>query len=291
MQPLHRFYKSILYFLLCIWCSVAFAQKVNSTQQGSVWAPQGIKIDGKLSEWGTALQAYNKTVKLWYTIANDNRYLYLAIRSEDLNYNPKILAGGISLTINTAGKKRDKEAYLVTFPIISRAGSGGGHGGRGRRGGFGGLQDEDKIDTVAAVAQQRQALATGKEISAIGFKEITDTLISIYNEYGIKAAGNIDDKGVYTAELAVPLSMLDIPAGQKEIAYNIKVNGLQLQTKGISIGDGPNKISISGGGGGGGFGGGGFGGGFGGRNTPDADNIMIPTDFWAKYPIAVDTNK
>jgi hypothetical protein len=292
MKAHYRRSKSILLVLLCCISCNAFAQKVSSTQQGSVWAPQGIKIDGKLTEWGTALQAYNKTVKLWYTIANDDKYLYLAIRSDDLDYNPKILAGGISLTINTADKKKDKGAYVVTFPIISRAG-GGGRGGRGggRRGGFGGGQDQDKPDTVAVVAQQRQTLATSKEISAIGFKEITDTLISVYNEYGMKAAASISDKGVYTAELAIPLSMLNIPADQKEIAYNIKVNGLEMQMKNISVGGGGGgRVSISGNGGGFGGGGGGFGG-FGGRGTPDADDITVATDFWAKYTIAVNTGK
>ncbi len=287
MKPAFLSIKSILSLLLSCICLGSFAQKVNNTQQGSLWAPQGIKIDGKLGEWGTALQAYNKTVKLWYTIANDDKFLYLAVMSDDLNYNPKILAGGISLIVNTADKKKDKDAYIVTFPIISRTG-GGGRIGRARRGGFG--QDQDKPDTVAIIAQQRQTLATGKEISALGFKAITDTLISIYNEYGIKAAANIDDKGVYTAELAIPLTLLNIPADQKEIAYNVKVNGLQLQLG--KFGGGGGRLSISGSGGGysGGGGGGGFGGG-GFKEMPDSDDLTIATDFWAKYTMAVNTGK
>jgi hypothetical protein len=291
MKQLFNKIKSILLVVLSLACYGASAQKVNTTQQGSVWAPQGLKIDGKLAEWGAALQAYNKTVKLWYTIANDDKYVYLAIQSKDLDYNPKIMAGGISFSINTAGKKKDKDAYVVTFPIISRTG-GGGRGGRGRRGGGGFGQQQDTPDTAAIVTQQKQTLATTKEISAIGFKEITDTLISIYNEYGIKAAATIDDKGNYSAELAIPISMLNIPADQKEIAYNIKVNGLQMALRSISVGGGGGRLSVSGNGGGGfGGGGGGFGG-FGGRdNTPDADDLTVATDFWAKYTIAVNPGK
>jgi hypothetical protein len=91
--------------------------------------------------------------------------------------------------------------------------------------------------------------------------------------------------------------MLNIPADQKEIAYNIKVNGLQMALRSISVGGGGGgggggRLSVSGNGGGGfGGGGGGFGG-FGGRdNTPDADDLTVATDFWAKYTIAVNPGK
>jgi hypothetical protein len=256
------------------------AQRVQNVQIGNVWAPATIKIDGKLMEWGESLKAYNKNVQLWYTVANDDRNIYLAIKSTDLDNNNKILAGGISFTLNTEGKKKTKNAFTITFPIIKRAGGGrAGHGGR--RGGFGG---DDTPDTTTIVAQQNQILATGKEISAIGFADITDTLISIYNEYGIKAAANIDNKGVLVYELAVPLRLLKIAAdNQKELAYNIKINGLPL-----SGGGGFGGSSSFGGGGrnGGGGGGGGFGGGFGGGKSADVSDMMSPTDFWGKYTLA-----
>lgn len=269
-------------------CNLAIAQKIENVQVGSVLAPPAVKIDGKLTEWGNSLQAYNKTVKLWYTLANDDKNIYLAIKSTDFDNNTKILAGGISLTLNTAGKKRDKGAFVVTFPEVNRTGT---RNGRGRRGGFG---QSDTPDTAAIIAQQKQTLATSKEISALGFKEITDTLISIYNEYGIKAVTNIDDKGVFVYELSIPLKLLGISTGdQKEIAYNIKVNGLQLSaSSGFGgSGGGRNGGGGFGGGGGGGFGGGG-GPGFGGtRDSSDASDLTSPTDFWGKYILAASTTK
>ena len=263
--------------------STLIAQKPQSVQVGNAWAPAGVKVDGKLKEWGNILKAYNKTVELWYTIANDDKNIYLAIASTNLDNNNKILAGGISFTVNTEGRKKAKNAFIVTFPMVKRTGGRSGRGGR--RGGFG---QDDTPDTVAIVLQQNQNLATSKEISAIGFAAITDTLISIYNEYGIKAATSIDSKGVFTYELAIPLSLLKIAIGdQKELAYNIKVNGLQLSPSG-GFGGG-NSFGGGGRNGGGNSGGGGFGGGFGSGKSPDATDMMSPTDFWGKYMLAVKT--
>jgi len=272
-------------------CFAAEAQKINNVQAGNLWPKSAVKVDGKLNEWGQLL-AYNKTTLLWYTIANDDKNLYLAIQSTDEDNIAKILAGGISLSINTEGKKKDKNAFVITYPVITRTGG----RGRGRRG-FG---QQDTPDSAAIIAQQKQTLATSKLISVLGFKDITDTLISIYNEYGIKAAANFDDKGNFVCELSVPLSLLGIQAdGKKEIAYNIKVNGLQLSNNvniksysggGGRDGGGGGFGGGTGGGGGGGFGGFGGGSAFGGKGGGDADDMLSPTDFWGKYILAANGN-
>lgn len=269
---------AILFILVTGIFNTAIAQKINNVQQGSIAAPSGLKIDGKLTEWGPVLQAYNKSTKLWYTLANDDQGIYLAIKSTDAANINKILAGGISFTINTTGKKKDKDAFVITYPVVTK-GSGRGMG-RSRRG-FG---QQDAPDSAEVLAQHKQALAACKEISAIGFKDITDTLISIYNEYSIKAAADFDDKGDFVYELAIPFKMLQLSArNATEIAYQIKVNGMQM-----GGGGGMARINSGGGGrnGGGGFGGGGFGG-FSGRGDSDADDMMTPTDFWGKYTLAI----
>lgn len=248
----------------------AMAQKTNNIQTGSINAPAGIKIDGKLTEWGSTLQAYNKSTKLWYTLTNDDQDIYLAIRSTDKANINKILGGGISFTINTSGKKKDKDAFIITFPIVN---NGGGRGPGRARQGFG---QQDTPDSAEILAEQKQILGSYKQISAIGFKAITDTLISIYNEYSIKAVANFDDKGNFVYELAIPLKMLEISASNKlEIAYNIKVDGVQSGGGGFSGGRN---------GGGRNRGGGGFG--FGGRDNADVNDMMSPTDFWGKYILA-----
>ena len=68
-----------------------------------------------------------------------------------------------------------------------------------------------------------------KLISVIGIKEL-DTLISIYNKNGIKAAGLFDNKNVYTYELAIPLKYLRDTDNEMKFKYNIRLNGQRSST-------------------------------------------------------------
>ena len=272
--------------------TVTQAQKLNDIQDVSVWA-SAVKVDGKHNEWENKFKAMNKSTNLTYTLANDAKNLYLAIQSKDATNNSKILLGGISLTVNPSGKKNDKEGFKVIYPVVARRrpggapGAGGGattgvriQGGPGG-GGFGRFQDMSPMQRDSMQrAIARTQLVGAKEIKVFGFKDIPDSLISIYNEYSIKTIASISDEGVFMYELSIPLELLEMSADKpKEFSYNIKLNGLQINFGGFAGGARP--------GGGGGEGapmvrveGGGGGGGMGGFNFQD---LITPTDFWGKY--------
>lgn len=263
-------------------CITAHAQKLKDIQEGSITAPANIKVDGRNTEWNDTFQAENKRTSIFYTMSNDDKNLYLVIKSIDVANNSKILAGGITLAINTEGKKKEKESITLTYPLINRPAQGGGQGG-GRRqmgivlggGGGRGSQSPEQRDSMMAAMQKRQ-LSQVKEIKISGFKKTTDTLISIYNDLGIKAVASIGNDKAFFYELVIPFEELGISKdAPKEFAYNIKVNGLQLQ--GLDGGGG--RVSF-----GGNRGGGGGGGNFGPRGSGiDFQELTSPTDFWGKY--------
>ncbi|TKC07902.1 hypothetical protein FA048_12100 [Pedobacter polaris] len=260
----------ICFFSLIIGSS--FAQKLPDIQSASMIAPTGIRIDGKSTEWNDVFAAENRRTEVFYTLANDDKNLYLILKSANSNNTNKIMLGGVTFTINAEGKKREKEGVSITYPLINRANRNqGGRTGQGqnRQGGQGGFQNRNQQnpqqrDSIALVARKAQ-LAGVKEIRVTGFKSITDSLISIYNEYGIKAVANFNQKGEYVYELAIPLSLIDLK-DKKEFVYQLKLSGLS-------------NMSFGGFGGGGNFGGGRLGAG-GGNNSQD---LMSPTDFWGKY--------
>ena len=255
-----------------------FAQQSTDISAG-VKAPAAIKVDGKLSEWGT-LPAYNKSTTLRYTLANDAKNLYLAINCTDQANINKLLGGGLTFTINTDGKKKEKDAAVIVYPMPGRGGMRGFRMG-GNRGG----QGTTAPDTVAIVAAHKQSVAAAKELSVTGIKDITDTLVSIYNTYGIKTGITFDAKGNMFYELAIPLTLLQLNADKAtELAYNLKLNGIQFG------GNNREEVRIGGAGGnrpgGGNFGGGNGGGGNFGGGGGAMMEMMTPTDFWGKYKLA-----
>lgn len=270
--------------------TVTQAQKLNDVQDVSVWA-SAVKVDGKHNEWENNFKATNKSTNLTYTLANDAKNLYLAIQSKDVTNNNKILLGGISLTVNPSGKKNDKEGFKVIYPVVARRRPGGapGAGGgattvvrvQGGPGGFSRFQDMSPMQRDSMQrAIARTQLGGAKEIKVFGFKDIPDSLISIYNEYSIKTIASISDEGVFMYELSIPLELLEMSADKpKEFSYNIKLNGLQINFGGFAGGgrpgggasEGTTAMRVESGGGGGGMGGFNF------------QDLITPTDFWGKY--------
>lgn len=267
--------------------SSALAQKLPDVQAGSMIAPAGIRADGKNNEWNDSFQALNKRTNLYYTIANDDKNLYLAIKSTDAANNMKIFAGGITFSVNPDGKKKEKESITLTYPVINRGNfRGGGGGGGGRRQAMGAIGmtmgggqpfTKERRDSMMAAGQRTQ-LAQVKEIKISGFKNTTDSVVSIYNEFGIKAVASIGQDNAFFYEVAIPLSALGMTKDTAtEFAYNIKLNGFQMP--GLD-GGGYGGRNGGGGGGGGGFGPRGSGG------NIDMQSLMSPTDFWGKYILA-----
>ena len=315
-----------LIILLCIFGAVAArAQHAPDVQTTNLWAPQHVKIDGKLNEWDYPLKAYNTNTKLYYTVSNDAQNLYFAIKSSDSQNILKLMAGGITFNFNLNDKKKDKNQYTITFPVVTRAIR---RSLRQQGGGFGrGTNNGAPPDSASIAATHKAQIAAFKEIAVNGFKDITDSTISIYNEYGIMVAINYDSNGALVYEIAVPLTLLNLTTDKpKEFAYNVIVNGAQTNRNNNGGGFGGGNGGGNGGGSGGGFGGGngggfggdgggfgggggGFGGGAGGgggfggggnrgggggaRNgggagggNIDFADLVTPTDFWGKYTLA-----
>ena len=81
-------------------------------------APAGLKIDGKLNEFTDTLTNYDKITKLYYHVAHDDKNLYVFLKANKQMEQNKILAGGVSISVNTTGKK--KQMGVVTFPVVDQ---------------------------------------------------------------------------------------------------------------------------------------------------------------------------
>lgn len=261
----------------------AFAQKLANVQEASLRAPANVKIDGKAGEWGDAFQAMNRNTSLFYSVANDDTNIYFVLKSTDQMNNNKILGGGVDITINTEDKKSEKGAYHVILPVDLKKLGSMMMSMRSQ------MNANGTPDSAALEGMRRKAVSAFKDINLVNFKGIPDSVLSIYNEYGIKAFVDFDQKGALIMEIAVPFKEMNMNA-TSAFNYNIKLPGINISammSAAMSSGgmDGARATTVQGAPAGGG-GGGGFGGGGGmPRSMGDAANMISPTDFWGKYTL------
>lgn len=174
------------------------------------WAFNPVVADGELNDWADSLSMFNEETNLYYGLANDDKNVYLAIRSASKQDLTKILAGGISFSANIEGKK--KNAPTVIFPVLDRT------PGKIRN-----SREQPEVEE-----RQKQILSRIKDIRVAGFKEIIDGAISLQNTYGIRAAASFDKNSNLVQEIIIPLSLLNLStANSGEVTYSIRVNGLQ----------------------------------------------------------------
>lgn len=223
--------KVILSFFITIACVTANAQKLPNKQEVSLKAPANVKIDGKATEWGTELQAYNPATELLYTLANDEQNLYLVVQTKTKAIVEKLFNGGISLFFDNISNPGKTTRAVVSYSAISKADKK--------------LVDKARYDTTAnkTIVANKAIAAAVKTIAVKNLDGIAGDVISVYNEYGISAAGYLSDNNTYTCEVAIPLKNLKSFINNKSaLHYTLQsnampVNSLSMNINGVPIED------------------------------------------------------
>jgi hypothetical protein len=269
---------------------LALSTTVNAQSkqnQNLLLPPANLVIDGSLSDWGDSLRYHNQEKNIKYTLANDKENLYAAIRISDRLEQARVLNAGITISIDTHGKK--KETFSMTFPLRYPGSPPAA---------FTSFKDDGgEITKEEREELTRERITTLRSIKMTGFKDIENEMITTSNTYGIKAAVDYDADGNLIYEAAIPLKFFHADdIAKNEWAFNFKINGLQKPDHSAQNGDtqGGGRGGMGGGGRGGtgggrgGTGGGGRGGrgmGRGGNNSGSADRseIFKSIDFWDKF--------
>lgn len=273
--------------------SRAFAQSTDPDVDVNLWMQQPIVVDGISSEWHEPLNNYNTPTQLAFAFANDQQNLYLIIESLDEMTTGRLLRAGLTLNINTAGKKKD--GIKINFLGMQQPPS----------------PKHDPTDTLEhedAVMHHGEHDPGVNVIQVSGFKNIPDGSLAIPNNSGIQVAAAFNKQRDYICELAIPLSQLELKGNEvKAIAYNIKINAANKSEHhegkhpdgGATAGGGGSHGGGMGGGGMHGGGGGGMGGGMGGGGRhgggmrggggmggDSSGSSLKSSDFWVKYELA-----
>jgi uncharacterized membrane protein YgcG len=270
-------------YLFCI-CIVQLSAatlcraQTKSAQNILLPPPGNITIDGDLQDWGDSLRYFNQDKQIHYSLANDKDNLYLAVRINDRVEQIQVLNAGLTLSIDTHGKK--KESFSLTYPVGDKSGVPVLGADRKDSGDVQGDRDE----------LVRARLTKLREIKVAGFKDIEDDIITTSNTYGFKIAIDYDKDGNLVYEAAIPLKFFHAEGISKnEWAFNLKINGITKvsQNKEAEEQQPSGRGGRGGGGGGrGGRGGGHSGGQRGGGQSADHSELSKSIDFWEKFYLA-----
>jgi len=206
--------------LLCLFLSISinlFAQKLPGKQEGSLRAPDKVKIDGKGTEW--TLKAFNKATDVFYTIANDKDNLYLIVKAEYEGTIRKIISSGLTFSVNASGKKWNENTVSVTYPVLNL-----------KTRPFINYKDKPTASGIDSfvLANNRRFNLQSKFIRTAGIQQV-DTLVSVYNGDGIRAAAAFDKDMSYVYELAISLNHIKqalTPDGK--LFYRVTLNAIGM---------------------------------------------------------------
>lgn len=210
--------KITLTILVVLAFTTAHSQKLPNKQETSVKAPANVKIDGKVTEWGN-FKAYNNATGLFYTLANDEQNLYLILKAGDKRIIPKIFGAGISLFFNNINSTNETSRGTVTYWAFPKE----------RRFAI----DEMMKDTVAndMNAINKAISAALKTVVVKNLDDVKGDSLSVYNEYGIMAAGFLGNTNTYTCEIAIPLKHLKSFINNKSaLSYTLQANAVSLNS-------------------------------------------------------------
>ena len=199
--------------MLCIICSCGLSTNAQVIKNDDTivnqWASDSLQIDGDLKDWGDSLKYFNENTNFSFNLRNNNETIYLAIKSRDKQNLSRILARGISFSINSEGKK--KPGATVIFPLVARSSQ----------------PQKPTTPNKDSKEVQKQILKRIQQIFVTGFPEIIDGPVSMKNTYGISAAAGFDTQDNLIVEVAIPFSHLGFTAEQNLIACLIEINGVK----------------------------------------------------------------
>lgn len=180
-----------LTFLMLFFVGIVFSQRTEAFVIPNQWI-EDLNIDGKLDDWPANSMLFDKKVALGYGVANNSNNLYITIRTNKIG---KVNLGGVKVVIDHKKDNISTKSRTILYPVP---------------------QNKEKANK------------SFEEIKVYGFPEIPDSILSIYNEYGIQAGYKSDGKEL-TIEFVVPLELLSHSIDGKTIF------DLQLILEGFKI--------------------------------------------------------
>jgi len=189
---------------------LSFSQKKKKDGNYTFLSVPNVVVDGNLTEWEGKF--YQKEGELWQcALSREGDSLYAAVLVKDPILQNEAILRGILLNLSYNDKKKDG-AQLI-FPMVDRESI------RALR------QDEDRDKSHI----KQDMLQTSRGYFVKGFTKVRDGLLSFQNDYGVKAAVQLDSNQNLLYEAVVPLDLIKFKADQIAVQVAINTQYMQMQ--------------------------------------------------------------
>lgn len=208
----------------------------------SSWSNRPVTIDGKSGEWNLPLAHRDEALRLNYSINNDEKNLYVCIRTSDQATQLTMLQAGFSFSIDTSGRKQ--QLVSIGYPVrqmqqLRRKRDNEQQPGRdqGNESQIRQNQGQQRQISRQDLNQiKNQLLDQQDHMMLSGFRRLSDGLHPL-NESGIAVAMDFDSAGVMVYEARIPFSAFYkdhlVPADTlKTWSFTMTINGMEAPAGG-----------------------------------------------------------
>jgi len=196
----NKYYWLILGILLPV---LSFSQKKKKDQQYTFLSIPDIVVDGDLSEWEGKF--YNADSELWQcALSREGNHIYAAVIVKDPSLLLEAIHRGVILNLSYDTKK--KEGARLLFPVADRESV------RALQ------QDPDRDGTDI----RADVLKSCRGYFVYGFDKVRDGILSVQNDYGIKAVAKLDSNNILNYEAVISLDLVRFKSDN--IAVQLAVN-------------------------------------------------------------------
>jgi len=191
---------------LCLLSLTSLSSFSQKKQDYNIAFKSDVLIDGKSVEWND-LTNVDDAGKWSYKVAHDKTNLYVAIRIQDSMMQNAVATEGIMVKFPAADKKKKDRVFVYPYldKEVKRA-----------------LRQAAIEDPIALVKSNNTDLIhRSRGFVVLGFPTILEGLLSLQNNYGLKAVIGTDDEGMFY-EAVIPKDLLAIAADN--LAIELQIN-------------------------------------------------------------------
>jgi hypothetical protein len=211
---------SIAWRFCLLLCSCRSSEELVSHAR---WQPTPVVADGIATEWEIPLRYYSRGGKVGCAVSNDNTNLYICIRSSDQETRMKMIRSGMTVSVDTSGRKIN--LFSINYPIPKERTQ---HSREEMK-----SMIKSETQVTAFPSRKQRILQDQTTMNISGFVNTQNGESPLKTKSGLNIGMNLDSFDIFTYEAVIPFKtfykeQLAATDTSKVLNIYITVNGMAV---------------------------------------------------------------